>query len=130
MKAVRFIAIGAIVGGGIFGLLKMWKTFANIFADIARAFKGDGGKEYMPGKGWYEWPLSHIPIFMLLTFFAMIVIFMLGDFNNASIVFSVILLMTTFLLGAIAVRVMGETGIEFRTSFIVLLMLFAVFLNF
>ncbi|RAH13239.1 MAG: hypothetical protein CMB20_005155 [Methanobacteriota archaeon] len=133
MKSVRFIAIGAIVGGGIFGLLKMWKTFANIFVDIARAFKGDGGKEYMPGKGWYEWPLSHIPIFMLLTFFAMIVIFMLGDFPIiASIVFSVILLMTTFLLGAIAVRVMGETGIEpvSGTSFIVLLMLFAVFLNF
>jgi len=132
-KAVRFIAIGAIVGGGIFGLLKMWKTFANIFADIGRAFKGEGGKEYMEGKGWYEWPLYHIPIFMLLTFGAMIVIFMLGDFPVvASLVFSVVLLATTFLLGAIAVRVMGETGIEpvSGTSFIVLLMLFAVFLNF
>ena len=132
-KAIRFIAIGAIVGGGIFGLLKMWKTFANIFGDIARAFKGEGGKEYMKGRGWYEWPLSHIPIFMLLTFGAMVVIFMLGDFPIiASFVFSIILLMTTFLLGAIAVRVMGETGIEpvSGTSFIVLLMLFAVFLNF
>ncbi len=132
-KAIRFIAIGAIVGGGIFGLLKMWKTFANIFVDIGKAFKGDSGKEYMEGKGWYEWPLSHIPIFMLLTFGAMIVIFMLGEFPLiASIVFSLILLMTTFLLGAIAVRVMGETGIEpvSGTSFIVLLMLFAVFLNF
>ena len=132
-KAIRFIAIGAIVGGGIFGLLKMWKTFANIFVDIGKAFKGDSGKEYMEGKGWYEWPLSHIPIFMLLTFGAMIVIFMLGEFPIiASIVFSLILLMTTFLLGAIAVRVMGETGIEpvSGTSFIVLLMLFGVFLNF
>ncbi len=133
MKAVRFIAIGAIVGGGIFGLLKMWKTFANIFGDIAKALKGDSGKEYMPGLGWYEWPLAHIPIFMLLTFGSMIVIFMLGDFPLlASIVFSVVLLLTTFLLGAIAVRVMGETGIEpvSGTSFIVLLMLFGVFLNF
>ena len=132
-KAIRFIAIGAIVGGGIFGLLKMWKTFANIFVDIGKAFKGDSGKEYMEGKGWYEWPLSHIPIFMLLTFGAMIVIFMLGEFPLiASIVFSLVLLMTTFLLGAIAVRVMGETGIEpvSGTSFIVLLMLFGVFLNF
>ena len=132
-KAIRFIAIGAIVGGGIFGLLKMWKTFANIFADIGRAFKGDGGKEYMPGKGWYEWPLSHIPIFMLLTFAAIIVIFIFGDFPIlASIVFAIVLLATTFLLGAIAVRVMGETGIEpvSGTSFIVLLMLFGVFLNF
>ena len=132
-KAVRFIAIGAIVGGGIFGLLKMWKTFANIFVDIGKAFRGDSGKEYMEGKGWYEWPLAHIPIFMLLTFGAMIVIFMLGDFPIlASVVFALILLMTTFLLGAIAVRVMGETGIEpvSGTSFIVLLMLFGVFLNF
>ena len=132
-KAVRFIAIGAIVGGGIFGLLKVWKTFANIFGDIGRAFKGDGGKEYMKGKGWYEWPLAHIPIFMLLTFGAMIIIFMLGDFPIiASIVFAIVLLLTTFLLGAIAVRVMGETGIEpvSGTSFIVLLMLFGVFLNF
>ena len=132
-KAVRFIAIGAIVGGGIFGLLKMWKTFANIFVDIGKAFKGDSGKEYMEGKGWYEWPLAHIPIFMLMTFGAMIIIFMLGDFPIiASVVFALILLMTTFLLGAIAVRVMGETGIEpvSGTSFIVLLMLFGVFLNF
>ena len=87
-KAVRFIAIGAIVGGGIFGLLKMWKTFANIFTDIGKAFKGDAGKEYMEGKGWYEWPLAHIPIFVLLTFGSMIVIFMLGEFPLvASIVF-------------------------------------------
>jgi len=70
---------------------------------------------------------------MLLTFGSMIVIFILGDFPiMASIVFALILLMTTFLLGAIAVRVMGETGIEpvSGTSFIVLLMLFSVFLNF
>ena len=53
--------------------------------------------------------------------------FHVGEFPLiASIVFSLILLMTTFLLGAIAVRVMGETGIEpvSGTSFIVLLMLF------
>ena len=56
------IAIGAIVGGGMFGLAKMWRTFANIFTDIGAAFKGDGSQEYMEGKGWYEWPLKHIPI--------------------------------------------------------------------
>ena len=49
-----------------------------------------------------------------------------------AILFSIVLLSTTFLLGAIAVRVMGETGIEpvSGTSFIVLLMLLLVFLNF
>ena len=131
-KSVRTIAIGSIVGGGMFGLAKMWKTFVNIFADIGAAFKGEGSQEYMEGKGWYEWPLKHIPIFMGITFLAMIVIFTVGGFSVlASLVFATVLIMTTFLLGAIAVRVMGETGIEpvSGTSFIVLLMLLGVFLN-
>ena len=131
-KSVRTIAIGSIVGGGMFGLAKMWKTFVNIFADIGSAFKGEGSQEYMEGKGWYEWPLKHIPIFMLITFVSMILIFTVGGFSVlASLVFATVLILTTFLLGAIAVRVMGETGIEpvSGTSFIVLLMLLGVFLN-
>ena len=50
----------------------------------------------------------------------------------ASALFTLVLLFTTFLLGAIAVRVMGETGIEpvSGTSFIVLIMLMAIFLGF
>ena len=131
-KTVRTIAIGAIVGGGMFGLAKMWRTFANIFTDIGAAFKGDGSQEYMEGKGWYEWPLKHIPIFMGITFFAMIIIFSIGGFSPLSaLVFASVLILTTFMLGAIAVRVTGETGIEpvSGTSFIVLLMLLGVFLN-
>ena len=131
-KSVRTIAIGSIVGGGTFGLAKMWKTFVNIFADIGSALKGEGSQEYMEGKGWYEWPLKHIPIFMGITFLAMIIIFVVGGFSIlASLVFATVLILTTFLLGAIAVRVMGETGIEpvSGTSFIVLLMLLGVFLN-
>ena len=131
-KSVRTIAIGSIVGGGMFGLAKMWKTFVNIFADIGSAFKGEGSQEYMEGKGWYEWPLKHIPIFMGITFLAMILFFTIGGFSIlASLVFATVLILTTFLLGAIAVRVMGETGIEpvSGTSFIVLLMLLGVFLN-
>ena len=131
-KTVRTIAIGAIVGGGMFGLAKMWRTFANIFTDIGAAFQGDGSQEYMEGKGWYEWPLKHIPIFMGVTFIAMIIIFSIGGFSPLSaLVFASVLILTTFMLGAIAVRVMGETGIEpvSGTSFIVLLMLLGVFLN-
>lgn len=131
-KTVRTIAIGSIVGGGMFGLAKMYKTFLNIFGDIGNALKGEGSQEYMEGKGWYEWPLKHIPIFMMVTFFSMILIFTLGGFSIlASLIFATVLIMTTFLLGAIAVRVMGETGIEpvSGTSFIVLLMLLGVFLN-
>jgi len=132
-KLIRTIAIGAILGGGLLGLLKMAPTFGSIFGDIAKAFTGEKGQEYVEGKGWYEWPLNHIPIFMLLSFFAMILIFWVGGFPIlAALVFALVLILTTFLLGAIAVRVMGETGIEpvSGTSFIVLLMLLGLFLGY
>jgi uncharacterized oligopeptide transporter (OPT) family protein len=132
-KLIRTIAIGAILGGGLLGLLKMAPTFGAIFGDIAKAFTGEKGQEYVEGKGWYEWPLNHIPIFMLLSFFAMILIFWIGGFPIlAALVFALVLILTTFLLGAIAVRVMGETGIEpvSGTSFIVLLMLLGLFLGY
>ena len=130
---IRTIAIGAILGGGVLGLLKMAPSFVSIFGDIAKAFGGEKGQEYIEGKGWYEWPLHHIPLFMLLSFFAMIVIFWMGGFPIvAAAVFALVLILTTFLLGAIAVRVMGETGIEpvSGTSFIVLLMLLGLFLGY
>jgi len=129
---VRTVAIGAILGGGLLGLLKMTPTFAGIFGDIAQAFTGEKGEEFVDGKGWYEWPLYHIPIFMGISFVAITIIFVVGGYPLLpSLIFSVVLLSTTFLLGAIAVRVMGETGIEpvSGTSFIVLLMLLLVFLN-
>ena len=131
-KTIRTVAIGCIVGGGLFGLAKMYKTFLAIFSDIGSAFRGDGSAEYIEGKGWYEWPLKHIPIFMGVTFFSMIAIFTLGGFPIiASTLFATVLIATTFMLGAIAVRVMGETGIEpvSGTSFIVLLLLLGVFLG-
>ena len=132
LSIVRTIAIGAILGGGVYGLLKMAPTFINIFGDITRAFTGEKGDEYVEGKGWYEWPLEHIPIFMGIAFVAMVAIFALGGFPIIpALIFATVLLATTFLLGAIAVRVMEETGIEpvSGTSFIVLLMLLLVFLN-
>ena len=130
---IRTIAIGAILGGGLLGLLKMAPTFISIFGDIAKAFGGEKGQEYIEGKGWYEWPLHHIPLFMIFSFFAMILIFWIGGFPiAAALVFALVLILTTFLLGAIAVRVMGETGIEpvSGTSFIVLLMLLGLFLGY
>ena len=131
LTIIRTIAIGAILGGGLLGLLKMAPTFINIFGDIRKAFGGEKSEEYIEGKGWYEWPLMHIPIFMIIAFFAMILIFALGGFPIvAAVIFALVLILTTFLLGAIAVRVMGETGIEpvSGTSFIVLLMLLLTFL--
>ena len=68
-KTVRTIAIGAIVGGGMFGLAKMWRTFANIFTDIGAAFKGDGSQGTWKAEAGTN-GRSHIPIFMGITFFA------------------------------------------------------------
>ena len=129
---IRVIAIGAILGGGFLGLVKMAPTFVNIFGDIAKAFQGEQGSEYMEGKGWYEWPLYHLPVFIVIAFVAMTVIFVIGGFPLIpSMLFSLIVGVCMFLLGAIAVRVMGETGIEpvSGTSFIVLLGLLGLFLN-
>lgn len=131
-SVVRTIAIGAILGGGMFGLIKMAPTFISIFGDISSAFTGERGDEFIENKGWYEWPLTHIPVFMVISFFAMILTFLVGGFPLLpSAIFAIVLIFTTFLLGAIAVRVMGETGIEpvSGTSFIVLLMLLLIFLN-
>ena len=126
------MAIGAIIGGGVFGLLKMWGTFANIFGDIRSTLSGEESTEFIEGKGWYEWPMKHIPIFMVIALFGVTAVFLLGGFSAGSAaVFGIVLLSTTFLLGAIAVRVMGETSIEpvSGTSFIVLLLLLSVFLG-
>ena len=133
-KLVRVTAIGTILGGGISGLLKMTPTFMNIFGDIRKAIGGGGGgQDFQEGKGWYEWPMSHIPFFVLLAGVASWLIFSAAGFGIvASLVFALVLVLTTFLLGAIAVRVMGETSIEpvSGTSFIVLMLLMGVFLPF
>ena len=62
----RPMAIGAILGGGITGLLKMAPVFKTTASDVIDIFKGEGDnasrKDYVKGKGWYEWPISHIPV--------------------------------------------------------------------
>ena len=49
---IQTIAIGAILGGGLLGLLKMAPTFVKRFADIRKAFTGGQSEEYIEGKGW------------------------------------------------------------------------------
>ncbi len=122
----RIMAIGAILGGGMTGLLKMAPTFKTTTEDLLKIKKGGMTSEYIPGKGWYEWPMAHILVMIVITFIAIVIAFPMSGFPFAqSAVFAFILVATTFFLGAIAVKVMGETSIEpvSGTSFIVLLML-------
>ena len=129
----RPMAIGAILGGGITGLLKMAPVFRTTASDVIDIFKGEGDdasrKDYVKGKGWYEWPISHIPVLLLVSLVGITITFATQFGFLASFIFYLFLCLTTFALGAIAVKVMGETSIEpvSGTSFIVLLMLVLVF---
>ena len=128
----RVMAIGTILGGGMTALIKMVPLFSTVFRDMTSLGKDDDGSKttYVAGKGWYEWPSQHILIMMAVTFVLVTAVFIIGGFNPwASIIFSILLVFLTFLLGAIAVKVMGETGTEpvSATSFIVLLVLMMTF---
>jgi len=130
----RVMAIGCILGGGMTALVKMLPVFKTVIKDVMSVGKGGetGSKAtYIAGKGWYEWPAQHIYIVMVVTTVLVALVFIFGGFPLIpSLVFAPILVLLTFLLGAIAVKVMGETGTEpvSATSFLVLLILMSVFL--
>ncbi|MEA3559946.1 MAG: OPT/YSL family transporter, partial [Candidatus Thermoplasmatota archaeon] len=126
----KIIAIGAILGGGTTALAKMLPTFKTVLVDITKT-RGGEKKEWVPGKGWYEWPTQHIGIVVLVAFFTIGTAFWLfGGFPPLpSFVFSGLLVILTFMLGAIAVKISGEVGTTpvSGTSFLTLLLLFGVF---
>ncbi len=134
-KIARPIAVGAILGGGLFSLFKMIPTFKTAFADVITGMKEGTSTGYIEGKGWYEWPSSHIGFMMLLTLLSVTFLFWWGIPGTplyVAFIFGIVLVATTFLLGAIAVKVMGETGTQpvSGTSFIVLLMMIGLFILF
>lgn len=130
-RIARFIAIGAILGGGITALIKNAPIFKTIIGDLNIAMAGNETEagSYIDGKGWYEWPLKHIYFMASFAFFAIGVVFATEFDIVPSFIFAFVLVVTTFFLGAIAVKVMGETGTEpvSGTSFIVLLILVILF---
>jgi uncharacterized oligopeptide transporter (OPT) family protein len=126
----KIIAIGAILGGGTTALLKMLPVFKTVYNDVMKT-QGVEKKEWVPNKGWYEWPTQHIPIVMGAAFLTIGFAFWLfGGFPIIpSFVFSALLVMLTFALGAIAVKISGEIGTTpvSGTSFLTLLLLFGAF---
>jgi len=131
-RIARVMAIGAILGGGFTGLLKMAPTFKTATKDIQDLVTGGTAirKDFTPGRGWYEWPVTHIPMMMGFVLIAMTIVFAANGFPvPQSLAFSVILIIVTFILGAIAIKVAGEVGITpvSGTSFITLLLLVGVF---
>ncbi len=137
----RVMAIGVILGGGFTALFKMLPVFKTVIKDLSKIGGGAGGEggvksgSFIRGKGWYDWPASHIKLMLILTFFSVGILFSIG-FSEGGIIawvrgflFAGLLVGFTFLLGAIAVKVYGETGTEpvSATSFIVLLILIIIF---
>ncbi len=131
-RVAKIIGIGAILGGGITALLKMAKVFKTAMKDIMAV--GKGGEErtdYVKGKGWFEWPMTQIWPMGLVVILGIVVMFtVIGGFPvGQSIILGILLIMVTFILGAIGVKVMGEVGTTpvSGTSFIVLIMLITIF---
>jgi hypothetical protein len=127
----KIIAIGAILGGGLTALAKMLPTFRTVLTDITKTGGGGQKKGWTPYKGWYEWPTQHIGIVVGVALFTIFMAFWIfGGFPIiASFFFALLLVILTFMLGAIAVKISGEVGTTpvSGTSFLTLLLLFGVF---
>jgi putative OPT family oligopeptide transporter len=131
-RVARPIAIGAILGGGVTALLKMAKVFKTAMADVMAIGKGgDERTDFVKGKGWFEWPLTQIPFLAAVVIIGVVLMFtIVGRFPILeSIIIGILLVIVTFVLGAIGVKVMGEIGTTpvSGTSFIVLTFLIIVF---
>jgi len=131
-RVARPIAIGAILGGGVTALLKMAPVFKTAMADVMAIGKGTEGRtDYVKGKGWFEWPMTQIPIMWIVVIIGVVIMFSLvGGFPFLeSLIIGILLIVVTFILGAIGVKVMGEIGTTpvSGTSFIVLTILIIVF---
>ncbi|MDG6220983.1 MAG: OPT/YSL family transporter, partial [Candidatus Thermoplasmatota archaeon] len=135
-RVARIIAVGAILGGGMTAILKMGAVFKSAMADIPMFQKDKKdektvkGGSYVQGRGWYEWPMSHISYMMFIVPVGITIIFAIGGFPIIpSLLFGILLVAVTFFLGAVGVKTMGETARTpvSGTSFIVLLLLMGVF---
>ncbi len=130
----KIMAIGAILGGGMTALIKMTPTFATVFKDIWKTQKGGEKtqkKEWVPGAGWFEWPLQHLFVMPIVVSILVPLIFIfIGRFPILpSMIFGVVLASFTFILGAIAVKISGEVGTTpvSGTSFLCLILLWVIF---
>ncbi|ODS39758.1 MAG: hypothetical protein A7315_10490 [Candidatus Altiarchaeales archaeon WOR_SM1_79] len=131
-RVAKPIAIGAILGGGLTALLKMAKVFKTAMGDLLTIGKGKEKRtDYVKGRGWFEWPMTQIPIVWLIVIIGVVIMFtVVGKFPILeSIIFGILLVIVTFILGAVGVKLMGEIGTTpvSGTSFIVLTILIIVF---
>jgi len=130
-RVARVVAIGAILGGGITALIKMRKVFRTATQDMFALGGKDAERlDYIEGLGWFEWPMTQIPIMAAVLVISIPVFFGLTGFPIiASTIMAILLVFVCFFLGAIGVKVMGETRSTpvSGTSFVVLILLITLF---
>lgn len=132
-KIAVLIGIGALLGGGFFAMFKMYPMFKTLIKDVYNAVrppKDAVALDYIEGKGWYDWPISHIVIVAILAPVTIAAVLLIAGFPVLeTVVFSILLLLCTFVFSAIAVKTLGETGTTpvSATSILVLIILIMVF---
>jgi len=132
-KIAVIIGIGALLGGGFTAMAKMAPMFRSLLGDVMNAVrpaKGAKATDWLEGKGWYDWPISHIVVVAILAPVTIAAVLLVAGFPPLeTVVFSILLLGATFLFSAIAVKTLGETGTTpvSATSILVLIILVMVF---
>ena len=87
-------------------LLKMAKVFKTAMGDVMKIGKGTEGRtDYAEGKGWFEWPMTQIPIMWVVVIIGVVIMFSgVGGFPILeSFIIGILLIVVTFVLGAIGV---------------------------
>jgi len=134
-KIAVIIGIGALLGGGFTAMAKMAPTFKSLGKDVWNALrpaKDAKATDYLEGKGWYDWPISHIIVMGVLAPLTIASVLLIAGFPPLeTVIFSILLLGATFIFSAIAVKTLGETGTTpvSATSILVLIILVLVFLG-
>jgi putative OPT family oligopeptide transporter len=132
-KIAVIIGIGALLGGGFTAMAKMAPMFRSLLGDVMNAVrpaKDAVATDYLEGKGWYDWPISHIVVVAVLAPVTIAAVLLIAGFPVLeTIIFSILLLGATFVFSAIAVKTLGETGTTpvSATSILVLIILIMVF---
>ncbi|MEW6070580.1 MAG: OPT/YSL family transporter, partial [Candidatus Thermoplasmatota archaeon] len=123
------IGIGIILGGGITAILKMSHLFKSFAKDILK-LRGGERKDFVVGRGWYEWPYSHIPLLMIVTLLGTTILFIAYGYPPMqSFSLGIVMVVVTLFISAIAVKTMGEirsTPVS-ACSFITLMLLVGIF---
>lgn len=127
-RVAQPIAIGAIIGSGFTALFKMSRLFRESFSDTLKINKPpEKGSELVKGKGWYEWPRSHLVIMLIMTLLGIILTMtVIGRFPLIeSFIISILLTGSTFFLISISIKIFGETSYlpTSSTSFLMLIII-------